>query len=301
MSHLTRWAEIFPEEQSPLRIRQSFYPVLNSSPHNHDFTELAIILGGSGCHLVDDETYEFGVGDVFVLQGHHAHCFREVRELSILEILLHPHSLALPYNELRLLPGYHALFVLEPQCRQQHRFQSRLHLAESELTHLDTLVTPMLREFAERRPGYEAALLAGYLQLVVYLARCYSQTTHPSSRYLLRIAEAISRLDRQYQEAISLDDLAATAHLSVNQFLRIFKRVTQQTPIEYLLQVRLRMATELLATTDLAVTEVALRVGFTDSNYFSRQFKRKYGISPREFRAMESSRVLRTSYLLREN
>ncbi|HEY3379783.1 MAG TPA: helix-turn-helix domain-containing protein [Armatimonadota bacterium] len=285
MVRLTHWTTVYPEEAARIRVTRRSYPRLETTPHCHDFTELAIILGGSGRHVVDDHAYPFSAGDVFVLQGQHAHCYREVCDLDIVEIQLHPGTAALLEDELRMLPGYHALFVLEPQCRRQHRFQSRLQLDDGAMGQLTELLVPLLQEYAERRPGYQATLMGGYMQLVVYLSRCYSQTDHPPSRALLQLGEAISRLDRQYQESITVPELAATAHLSVNQFLRVFKRATQMSPVAYLLQVRLRKAAELLAATDFSVTEVAFRVGFSDSNYFSRQFKLKYGMAPRAYRS----------------
>ncbi|MHB9023292.1 MAG: helix-turn-helix domain-containing protein [Armatimonadota bacterium] len=285
MAKLTRWTTIYPEEAARIRVTRRFYPRLDTTSHYHDFTELAIILGGSGHHVVDDNAYPFSTGDVFVLQGRLAHCYREVCDLDIAEIQLHPGTAALLEDELRMLPGYHALFVLEPQCRRQHRFQSRLHLRSGEMEQLTELLAPMLQEYAERRPGYQATLMGSYMQLVVYLSRCYSKTEHPPSRSLLQLGEAISRLDRQYQEPISVPELAETAHLSVNQFLRVFKRATSMTPVTYLLQVRLRKAAELLMDSEYSITDVAFRVGYNDSNYFSRQFKLKYGISPRDYRS----------------
>lgn len=66
--------------------------------------------------------------------------------------------------------------------------------------------------------------------------------------------------------------------------LRLFRTATGTTPIEYLLEVRLRRAAELLRRTGLPVGEVAARCGFHDSNYFSKRFRALYGVSPRTFR-----------------
>jgi AraC-like DNA-binding protein len=67
-------------------------------------------------------------------------------------------------------------------------------------------------------------------------------------------------------------------------FLRKFREATGFSPTDYLLRSRIRRAEELLARRKLSITEVAARCGFEDSNYFSRQFRRVTGVSPRAHR-----------------
>ncbi|MEP3932587.1 helix-turn-helix transcriptional regulator, partial [Rhodopirellula bahusiensis] len=55
-------------------------------------------------------------------------------------------------------------------------------------------------------------------------------------------------------------------------------------PIKYLIQVRIQEASRLLRSTDRSITDIAFDVGFSDSNYFSRQFRTHLGLSPREYR-----------------
>jgi AraC-like DNA-binding protein len=66
--------------------------------------------------------------------------------------------------------------------------------------------------------------------------------------------------------------------------MRVFRKATGQTPIEYLVRLRIQKAMELLRTTDRTITEIAMDVGFNDSNYFARQFRRLTDRSPRAFR-----------------
>ena len=66
--------------------------------------------------------------------------------------------------------------------------------------------------------------------------------------------------------------------------LPVFKSVTGRSPIDYLLQVRLGKAAERLLKTEASIAEIAAECGFPDSNYFSRQFRRHYHCSPRDYR-----------------
>ena len=101
--------------------------------HTHDFEELVVILDGHGKHEVGREVYDISAGDVFVLLGDVSHCYPEAKNLSLINILYDPANLRLPRADLGALPGYHALFEVEPRLRQRQRFQNRLQLGMDEL------------------------------------------------------------------------------------------------------------------------------------------------------------------------
>ena len=72
--------------------------------------------------------------------------------------------------------------------------------------------------------------------------------------------------------------------MAPSTLLPVFRKVTGYSPIDYLLHVRLAKAAEMLQKTELPISEIALECGFTDSNYFSRQFRRHCNSSPRDYR-----------------
>jgi transcriptional regulator GlxA family with amidase domain len=72
--------------------------------------------------------------------------------------------------------------------------------------------------------------------------------------------------------------------MSESSLVRAFKSVMGRPPMEHVIKVRVTRAAELLTKTDLKITDVAFRCGFSDSNYFSRQFKQVMNASPREYR-----------------
>jgi transcriptional regulator GlxA family with amidase domain len=69
--------------------------------------------------------------------------------------------------------------------------------------------------------------------------------------------------------------------------LRVFRQATGKSPIDYLIGLRIEAAKRLLRQSDLGMTEIALEVGFGDSNYFARQFRVVAGRTPSEFRRTE--------------
>lgn len=254
--------------------------------HYHTFEELVLIESGTADHLVNrTERFPIMAGDVFTIKPNSAHGYANPANLSLVNILFHPDRLSLPFPEMRKLPGYHALFDLEPKYRHSHRFSSRLRLCLSDLKHALNLVGEMEQELAQRAPGYEFASLSSFMRLIAFLCRCYSQMTRPQSIPLIRVDKVLQYLESHYQEAVAIRSLTNQTNQSVNSLLRDFKSVTGTSPIQYLLHLRLRKAADMLAMrSELNITEVALAAGFNDSNYFTRQFRQKFKVSPRVFK-----------------
>ena len=101
------------------------------------------------------------------------------------------------------------------------------------------------------------------------------------------IAEVIRYADQHAIERISLIDLAERFHFSPSYLCRVFKRETGKTLTDHLLRIRLGKATALLASSTLPIAEVAERCGYPDYFYFTRLFKRTYGVTPTAWRAGE--------------
>jgi len=99
-----------------------------------------------------------------------------------------------------------------------------------------------------------------------------------------RIRRAVELMHAHLERELPLEELAGAAHLSPFHFSRLFKKLTGATPHAYLASLRAARAQTLLAATDLSVTEVAERVGYSSSSHFSKAFRQATGLSPRAFR-----------------
>ena len=91
-------------------------------------------------------------------------------------------------------------------------------------------------------------------------------------------------IENHYQEDISLTDIAASAHVSKSECLRCFQTHLHTTPYRYLVDVRLKHAVNHLCSSHGTISEIALRSGFNHFSHFSRSFRAKTGMSPKEFR-----------------
>ncbi len=252
--------------------------------HTHDFSELVIVLHGSGMHRSPAGDYPIGAGDVFVLHGDQAHGYRNTAGLELVNILFRMNELALPLQDVVSLPGYHVLFTLEPMFRQRDRFESRLRLLPDELRHVGELVSRLEIETKNRVPGWRIAILAYFMLLMADLCRYYSHMDDPAAQPLLRLGRVIGHLEQHYSDQLTLDELAVIGCMSRRTLTREFRRAMGCSPIEYLIRLRINHARLLLQDSSAGITEIAFRVGFQDSNYFARQFRAVVGCSPRDFR-----------------
>jgi len=275
--------EKLPLELGVARLTADFFPI-----HKHDFTELVVIFGGSAMHVLGGQRYPIGPGDVFVVRGERRHGFADLRRLELLNLMFDPAGMGLREDELAALPGHQMLFRLEPALRVRHTFRSRLRLGPATLATVRRHAERMEAELKGRRPGHRPLLRALLQELLVLLARAAEEeetVADPPRAELLRLGQATAHLERHFREPLRLPDLARRAGMSVNSFLRAFRQARGVSPIAHRLALQLEAAARLLREQPgLPVAEAAARSGFADSNYFSRQFRRRFGCAPREFR-----------------
>jgi AraC family transcriptional regulator len=99
-----------------------------------------------------------------------------------------------------------------------------------------------------------------------------------------KLRAAAEYIEEHLDSEVSLDELAAVAHLSTYHFARLFKASTGLPPHQYVIARRIERAKQLLRGDDLSLAQVAARVGFWDQGHFTRHFKRLVGVTPGCFR-----------------
>ncbi len=255
--------------------------------HTHEFSELVIILGGTAIHMTDNGDYPLVAGDVFVLNGNMAHGFNDCAGLDLCNIMYDPEQLLVTQSDIRQLAGYQALFVVEPLYRANHAMHNLLRLSINQLGQVTDLLDSMTLEQASQSTGYASMIHAYFIQLVVMLSRIHGSQMDIRSESVGQLANALTLLETQYQHPLTLERLADSAHLSPTHFSRLFKETFNLAPIQYLIRLRIAKACQLLPDRNLTIVDVAEQVGFSDSNYFSRQFKQVMGQSPQTYRTIQ--------------
>jgi AraC family transcriptional regulator, transcriptional activator of pobA len=140
-------------------------------------------------------------------------------------------------------------------------------------------------ELAERKEGYREAALAHLTLLLIDVARLAGDVAgdlRRSGQSLL--ADVFAVIERRHAEPMSLRDVAREVGMTPGHLTTVVRRRTGRTVQEWIIERRMAEARNLLADTDLPVAAVARRVGMSDPGYFSRQFRRTHGTSPRTWR-----------------
>lgn len=277
-------SQVFPDDDFPLACIRIEDHGGSDVLHQHEFHELVVILAGRGRHITDSEEYALEAGDVFLLRGDMAHGYADTERMTLVNILFDPERLRLPTAMLRDLPGYHALFRIEPAMRFQDRLKSRLRLQGEDQGVAAGMIARLQQELSGQAPGYRFLACAHLMQLIGFVSRCYSTDERQRARPFLRLGEVLSHIELHYREPITVAQLTRIAHMSESSLMRQFRQVMNRSPLDHIIRVRVRKAAEMLQRGDVRVTEAAFACGFGDSNYFARQFRRVMGMSPRQYR-----------------
>ena len=154
--------------------------------------------------------------------------------------------------------------------------------------HLNTAEFTDVWRMVDQMDKLQSTLMSGELRscfaiLLCLLAQSYSRTLiADQGKY--RIDKALDYINEHYFEELDLKKLAKLAALSESQLIRTFRQNYNTTPIGYQLELRISEAQRLLSDTSMPISEIAYRLGFCDSNYFSHFFRRKIGMTPTQYR-----------------
>lgn len=107
-----------------------------------------------------------------------------------------------------------------------------------------------------------------------------------------RLQNCLDIIHSNYQDNLTLKQLSDMCNLSVSYLTKIFKDNFKVTPIQYLINYRIKQSCQLLLQSDLRIEDIALQVGFNSANYYSRIFKSVTGISPKDYRKEEHIEIL---------
>lgn len=119
-----------------------------------------------------------------------------------------------------------------------------------------------------------------------------TESTISRNKYIERINRSLEFIEANLENEISLEDMACAASFSRFHFHRIFSAIVGETPDDYVRRLRLEYAANLfIRCPSMNVTDVAMRTGFSTPALFSRNFKKKFGISPAEWRKSKKRQI----------
>lgn len=246
----------------------------------HEQLEVIYVTEGSVICECDFTRYECHEGDIVVINPCEAHVIEYFdRPAYYLCLMVDPKL----YGGRGDISG---VKYIQPMSDRRLRFHNLI----TDNPRAKSILIELFEEYKTAAPAYEMAVKGHLLRFLTELFR--TEVAEDSARHsqnqIGSIAPSLRYISQHYTEEISLDNLAGTCCMNRSYFCRRFKEITGRTPIAYVNEYRLTKARSLLTADEDSVAEIAIKCGFSDSNYFSRLFTKCYGISPIKFRQTNS-------------
>lgn len=254
--------------------------------HSHDFIEITCVISGECDHIENNESVHLKKGGLCIVNYGvpHANIRREncpdpfvaydcAFTPQFIDTALRGHS---DFLNIRSSFLFNTLYSSD-------RMEPHIHLTDNAFGELEQLMKKMFSEFTERKNGYLDLLRAYLIELIIKIFRQMSvEDNHLTKQKYIDLA--VRYIEANYAEKITLESIAYRSFFSKTYFGNLFKRETGMCFSDYLQNVRIRHACDMLVTTDLPITSVAEKTGFTDMKSFYAIFKKREGITPKEYR-----------------
>ena len=139
----------------------------------------------------------------------------------------------------------------------------------------------------QRRIGFELGVKAAMLRFLFWMTQAQAEPLPEEHRDTERLKEVLRRVEREYAHPLTVTVMAQGCGCSASHFMRWFKQMTGNSFISYLNERRLAAAAERLRQSEDSILSIAEAVGFETLSNFNQQFKKRYGVTPRDYRRGE--------------
>lgn len=260
-----------------LELRHTLNPVF----HAHEHAQICYMTKGACLHHVDEHVYLMTKGDLLAVPPfvpHHLEPYED-QAAELVQIDFMP--FVVPHEEIPL----------------DTQLFPKIHVSSDSQSQIEQLIRNMTKEHENKQTGYQMLIKADLIRLIVTLFREHSSPSAPGSDSRRLFYEAVHYIDQHYTDNLQLAELAGRAGMSPSYFSYIFKVLKGQSFVQYVNDIRIRKALDLLRMTDLTVLDIAMRVGFNHLSHFNRMFKKATGVNPLKYRrqAGEPSKETRDS------
>lgn len=259
--------------------RLSQYPQYTALSHWHDDVEFIAVLSGEMKYNINGKLVSMHPGEgVFVNSRQFHYGFSKEREECVfLCILLHPMLLcSTPSMEQDYIAPVlsNAAFPFWPLHTTIPWEENILHALTEMYSLLDQPAFPLLIQ----------SLFCQIWHGLYTHAPKEQPTKGNSGSQLSAVREMVGYIQEHYAEKISLEDIAAVGNVCKSKCCSLFRAYLNQTPVSYLIRYRLEKSIELMAATDMNITQIGYEVGFSGTSYFSETFHKHFGCSPMRYR-----------------
>ena len=255
--------------------------------HAHEGLELLYIHEGTGKYIIDDRVYSLQPGALIVIKPFQVHYIRMIVPPNYIRSLL---KIKISFIEqfTGLFPQFTALFVqmMEQPMTMQVFHLSGKHGAQVESQLLQLHEQLKLGPQSLRKEAVTLFFLHFfmYFQTHIYTPGENASSSWAASRTTKHINAILKWIDEHYKSTFTISFMASALHFSPNYLSKLFKEQIGKTIIEYTNEKRLEEARMLLQRRTHSVEEICREAGFKYPSYFIQIFKKRYGLTPHQYR-----------------
>jgi AraC-like DNA-binding protein len=266
---------------------QDFY----IEPHYHNDVELLYFYEGKAHVIVGSEYYLIKQGEMILINSNEIHAILAQKED-------YTNYICITVNPSMLYSGSHNVFeskyVLPFTTMKNYTRQRVFFKNDLEESLVPKTVNDIFNEYSRKEYGFEVAIHIDIYRIFLWLLRNWEnqginlsqKSTTLNKNEIERLQCLFDYIDSHFNEDITASTVVGICHIDYSYFSRQFKKVTGKTFKEYLNYVRITEAEKLLLTTNLNVTEISLRTGFSNVSYFIKTFRNLKNISPKQVRKL---------------
>ena len=253
--------------------------------HWHEEMEITLIQDGTSDYKVGQKVFEANAGDIILIPPYCTHSACEIPGKTMISdsMVFHPDYLGANNQDLS------ASKYLRPMAEGQLLMQEVIRDGDAGYAEIKDTFIRALDCFKYKQPFYEMLLKEKLLHILILLFSYgyirESDDSHITSENRRHIKSALEYITDHYSEKISISEMAQLAGFSENYFMSLFRQYVGMSCIQYVNHYRIQKAAHALEETTKSVSEIAMIHGFDNISYFNLQFRRTFGMTPREFRS----------------
>lgn len=251
--------------------------------HKHTFYEIIWIEEGKSIQVIDYKEYEIKPNSLFFISPGQLHHFEEWQPIKGGSIMFTADFFLLNQNnkeklfELSFLDNFYANACVVPDKKSHQEITKIIELLVSE----------------KKREDFSKSICQSLLQvLLTQVQRCINKEKNETStpKYLVLYKKFKNLLDENFDKGLTASDYASRLNITQHHLNHVVKQITNKTSSEVIRERSILEAKRLLTFTDDTITEIASKLLFFDSSYFSKIFKNETGKTPYEFRNLISEK-----------
>ena len=252
--------------------------------HWHEEMEITFIQEGTSDYKVGKEEFKANAGDIILIPPYCTHSACEIPGKTMISdsMVFHLDYLGASNQDLS------ASKYLRPMAEGQLVMEEVIRECDAGYEEIKEAFLGALDCFKNKPSFYEMLLKEQLLHILILLFSYgyirESDDSHITSENRWHIKSALEFIANHYSEKISITQLAHLAGFSENYFMNLFRQYVGMSCVQYINHYRIQEAAHALEETTRSVSEIAMLNGFDNISYFNLQFKRSFGMTPREFR-----------------